>query len=205
MKTASGRSPVSAAKAALISLAVVALISWTCSPRAWAASVTPWTVISALVGLAGLTSTATRTAFGINPRRSASRFVVTSVVNQLKPVTLPPGRAKLVTRPSSTGSKPIAKTIGTVAVASFAARAARVAAGVAITATRRRTRAAISAGRLVLAVQPVVFDRRVLVVDSAGLAKALAECGCIPLCAIFRQPTDQPDHWHRPLLRAYCE
>ena len=34
-----------------------------------------------------------------------------------------------------------------------------------------------------------------------ALAKALAECGCIPLCAIFRQPTDQPDHWHRPLLR----
>jgi hypothetical protein len=54
---------------------------------------------------------------------------------------------------------------------------------------------------IVSAAQPVVFDRRVLVVDIAGLTKAFAKCGCIPLRAIFRQPADQPDHGQRPLLR----
>src|SRR5262249_742213 len=39
------------------------------------------------------------------------------------PVTLPPGRLRLATRPSLTGSLPLANTIGTVVVAALAARA----------------------------------------------------------------------------------
>src|SRR5512133_3277516 len=39
-----------------------------------------------------------------------------------KAVRLPPGRAKLATRPLSSGSTPISKTIGIVEVAFFAAR-----------------------------------------------------------------------------------
>jgi hypothetical protein len=62
------------------------------------------------------------------------------------PVALPPGRARLATRPSFTGSSATPKTIGIVFVAALAASAA-VVVGVAITATRRRTRSAISAGR----------------------------------------------------------
>src|SRR5947199_2014080 len=42
------------------------------------------------------------------------------------PVALPPGRLRLVTRPSSTGSAPTAKTIGVVEVAALAATAAGV-------------------------------------------------------------------------------
>ena len=38
------------------------------------------------------------------------------------PVTLPPGRLRLVTRPNVTGSPALAKTIGMVDVAAFAAR-----------------------------------------------------------------------------------
>jgi hypothetical protein len=40
--------------------------------------------------------------------------------DNVTPVTLPPGRLKLATRPSLTGSPPLAKTIGIVAVAALA-------------------------------------------------------------------------------------
>src|SRR6266545_6163542 len=43
--------------------------------------------------------------------------------NVAKPVRLPPGRARLATSPCSTGSPPLQKTIGIVAVAAFAASA----------------------------------------------------------------------------------
>ena len=43
------------------------------------------------------------------------------------PVALPPGRARLATRPSLTGSSPTPKTIGIVAVAALAASVAHVA------------------------------------------------------------------------------
>jgi hypothetical protein len=55
------------------------------------------------------------------------------------PVTFAPGRLRLATRPKVTGSVPVAKTMGMVVVAAFAARAA-VAPSAKITATRRRTR-----------------------------------------------------------------
>src|SRR5262249_10301341 len=42
------------------------------------------------------------------------------------PVTLPPGRFRLATKPSLIGSSPIVKTIGMVVVAAFAASAAGV-------------------------------------------------------------------------------
>src|SRR5262249_54863921 len=59
---------------------------------------------------------------------------------KLIPVALPPGRARLVTRPSLTGSSPAPNTIGIVAVAALAASAANGVPGVAIAATRRRTK-----------------------------------------------------------------
>ena len=60
-------------------------------------------------------------------------------------MTLPPGRFRLATRPSSTGSLPVTKTVGIVLVAALAARAAAV--GVAnMTATWRLTRSAAIEG-----------------------------------------------------------
>src|SRR5262245_53121939 len=47
-----------------------------------------------------------------------------SAVKMLTPVRLPPGRARLATSPSLTGSSAATKTMGIVAVAAFAARAA---------------------------------------------------------------------------------
>ena len=62
------------------------------------------------------------------------------------PVALPRGRARLATRPSLTGSSMTPKMIGIVVVAALAASAPAVEA-VAMTATRRRTKSAMRAGR----------------------------------------------------------
>ena len=56
--------------------------------------------------------------------QSASRFAVNSVAKKFIPVRLPPGRARLPTRPSLTGSSLTPKTIGISVVAAFAAWAA---------------------------------------------------------------------------------
>jgi hypothetical protein len=50
-------------------------------------------------------------------------FCASSATKEFTPVILPPGRLKLATRPSLTGSSPVRKTIGMVAVAALAARA----------------------------------------------------------------------------------
>jgi hypothetical protein len=64
------------------------------------------------------------------------------------PVRLPPGRARLATRPSLTGSSPEMNTMGIVVVAALAANAAAGPPLVAITATRRRRSEQTSAGRV---------------------------------------------------------
>src|SRR5262245_65602828 len=76
-------------------------------------------VASVTAGLLGLTKTATRTAFGTSSCRSRNRFATVSWTRKLVPVALPPGRARLATKPSLTGS----------------------------TATCRRTKSAIRPGR----------------------------------------------------------
>ena len=63
------------------------------------------------------------------PFRPPTAFRVTM------PVTLPPGRLRAATNPAATGSVPIAKMMGIVAVVAFAATAAAVLPGVAITDT----------------------------------------------------------------------
>jgi hypothetical protein len=64
----------------------------------------------------------------------------------LMPVMLPPGRLRLATSPSATGSPPMVKTMGSVVVARLAASAAGSPPVDAITATWRCTRSAASAG-----------------------------------------------------------
>jgi hypothetical protein len=62
------------------------------------------------------------------------------------PVTLPPGRLRLATSPVPIGSPPATKTIGMLGVAALAASAVTFPPAVAITATRRSTSSAASAG-----------------------------------------------------------
>src|SRR5881275_3430364 len=77
-------------------------------------------------------------AAGSNSCRISSRFGATSTLVWVTPVTLPPGRLRLATRPSWTGSAAVSNTIGTVEVVAFAARAAGVLVA-AMTATCRCT------------------------------------------------------------------
>ena len=63
-------------------------------------------------------------AVGTSSCSSSSRFGASSAFNMLTPVRLPPGRFRLATRPSLTGSKPTTNTIGMVVVAALAATAA---------------------------------------------------------------------------------
>jgi hypothetical protein len=75
-------------------------------------------------------------ALGTTSCSSSSRFDATTVFKDVMPVTLPPGRLKLATRPTAMGSTPVLKTIGMVVVAALAASAEAVS-GAAITATFR--------------------------------------------------------------------
>src|SRR5262249_36881982 len=95
-------------------------------------------VASALGPLPGLISTATRTALGASSCSRPNRLAATSQMKMLMPVALPPGRARLDTRPTFTGSSPTPNTIGIVVVAALAALAASVPPGVAIMRGRCR-------------------------------------------------------------------
>ena len=84
-------------------------------------------------------STAIRTAPGTSSCRRPNCFATSSPMKKLIPVALPPGRPRLGTRPSPTGSSGTAKTMGIVEAADFAASTVEMPPPVAITATCRRT------------------------------------------------------------------
>ena len=90
-------------------------------------------------------------------------------------MTLPPGRLRLATRPSATGSPPMVNTIGMVVVAALAA----IAAGVASRDDDGHPPADQIGCQVrqpvVLSVRPAVFDRDVMALDKAGLAQTFAE------------------------------
>src|SRR5579863_177065 len=82
------------------------------------------------------------TIFSIN----SSRFPLRSGDMRLSPVTLPPGRARLLTSPVPSGSPADVMTMGIVAVACLAASGASVPAAT-ITSTLRRTNSAANSVR----------------------------------------------------------
>src|SRR5262249_561548 len=75
-----------------------------------------------LAGLATLPIIANRRRPGTASRRISTRLAPRSVAWLDRPVRLPPGRARLATRPVATGSPGSAKTIGIIVVACFAAK-----------------------------------------------------------------------------------
>jgi hypothetical protein len=77
-------------------------------------------------GLVGLMSRTIVPTDGTAAWSNSTSFGPTSTLNMVAPVTLPPGRFRLVTNPICTGSAIVVKTIGIVPVAAFAARAAGV-------------------------------------------------------------------------------
>ena len=88
----------------------------------------------------------------------------------MEPVTLPPGRARLWTRPVATASPLMAMTMGMVVVAALAARAPG-APCVRMRSTFRRTNSAASAGQtIVVVLGPADLDDDRLAFDVAALA-----------------------------------
>src|SRR5262252_2355484 len=113
-------------------------------PRAASSICCSW---SAAGGKSGLMSTPIRATPGTRSRNNPSRFGSIRLVNRVTPVTFPPGRLKLSTKPALTGSPPIPNTIGIVVVAAFAASPEGSPPAATMTATCRPTRSAASAGK----------------------------------------------------------
>jgi len=84
-------------------------------------------------------------ALGTSSRSSSNRFAPSVLTINVTPVTLPPGRLRLETRPRSIGSAPVAKTIGMVVVAALLASAAGGERAT-IASTESDTRSAANAG-----------------------------------------------------------
>jgi hypothetical protein len=122
-------------KAASISLGLLAFMISKRSPRTRAADCKLLVSTSATTGLLGLERKAIGVTAGTNSCSNSSRFAATSMLRLTNPVRFPPGWLKLATRPISTGSLPIKKTIGIVGVTFLAASADAVVFGMAITAT----------------------------------------------------------------------
>jgi hypothetical protein len=122
------------ANAASISRSLLAFNICTCSPRAGAAACTSLAV-SSDAGLFGFSRKPIVAMPGTKSCNSASTFAPSSPTNALKPVRLPPGRLRLATSPSCTGSVATLNTIGMLVVAALAARAVSTPAAT-ITATR---------------------------------------------------------------------
>jgi hypothetical protein len=51
---------------------------------------------------------------------------------------------------------------------------------------------------------PPVFDRHVLALDITGVFEALTKSAQTLRLAVGRYGAEEPDHWHRQLLRARC-
>src|SRR5215204_4768608 len=96
---------------------VLARKTCSCNPNLCAAACTSLVWLGTL-GLVGLTRRA-MTAPTTSSCRNSSRFGPSSTFKMLTPVMLPPGCLRLVTSPSSIGSKPAVKTIGIVVVAAL--------------------------------------------------------------------------------------
>ena len=126
------------------------------------------------LGVSTLPITASRCSPGTTSRSNSSRLPARSVCWFDRPVTLPPGRARLATIPVPTGSPAAAKTIGISDVAFFSGERSR-------RSTRRDDDIDLEADKLggelrvafLASLRPTIFDGHVAAVDPAELAHAL--------------------------------
>ena len=204
-KSASGRSRTSVAKAASISRLVLASRTWICSPMARAAAATSARCHLGIAALAGLTSRPHEQQRAPAHAAVPAALAANSTQKKLIPVRLPPGRRRLATRPSLTGSSATTKTMGIVVVAALAANAEGSRRS-RITATCRRTNSAASAGsRSILILGPAVFEsprsrpRHSRSLSGPGeTRRRRSRSG-----RVMRR--EKPDHRHRRLLRTRGE
>src|SRR5262249_30140529 len=187
------------ANAASMSWSLLAFWTTIFKPNALAAVCRP--LVSDLeAGFFGLTRRPITAAFGTSSCSNSSRLGASVLYRKLVPVTLPPGRLMLETRPRLTGAPPIEKAIGMVAVAALAASGAAALWIATITATWRRTRSAASAGKSVqLTLGPAVLHCDIAALDVAGFVETLPDR--VELAGSFTvRAAEQADHRHRRLL-----
>ena len=119
---------------------------------------------------------------------------------------LPPGRLRLGTRPTRTGSLTAENTTGMVRVRSFSSERRGGAAGrkqgghAQVNEFGRQNRQPV-----VVALRPAKGDHDILPLDESRCTETLPE-GCHDARGISgRTAAEKPDHRHRRLLRARCE
>ena len=93
----------------------------------------------------------------------------------MKPVTLPPGRARLSTKPAPTGSATTANTIGTVRVACSNAATAALPCGQDDVRRERDQFRRVSANAVGIACGPASIDPHIAAVGPAQLLQPLQE------------------------------
>ena len=142
----------------------------------------------------------TRGSLGTTSLSIYNLLVFSSGANVESPVTLPPGRARLATRPSPTGSTLLVTTIGIVVVAFLAADAA----GPDVTTIRStlsRTKSAASKGRRIkLLLGKPVLDGEIFF-HNRGRATAARSRGILRLYLTSNQA---PRAKSRRLQRFFC-
>jgi hypothetical protein len=122
------------------------------------------------------------------------RFATNSAARKLTPVTLPPGRAILATRPSATGSSEIPRLGGDCARVAHDDHHADL-------ATHQIGYEFWKA--IEPAFRPAIFDGDVATLDITGLRQSLAQGGkAAPHRIAGRRGAEIADNWHRRLLRA---
>ena len=117
----------------------------------------------------------TRASFGIASLSISSLLVFSSSAKPEFPVTLPPGRARLATKPAPTGSVELVITIGMVLVVFFAANGVGPPEAT-IRSTFRLTNSALKLRQaLKLLFGKSILDDNILSLNPAELAQLLAE------------------------------
>src|SRR5262249_6054631 len=136
-------------------------------------------------------------AAGTTSRSSCNRFITSSAAKIFIPVRLPPGRDKLETRPSFTGSSGAMKTIGIVVSSRLRCERRRRSYG----CNNRDPQASpiVSESRQSIGLGGAVQDRYILAFDKARLLEALSEAAQLVL--VQRYGGEEPDHRHRLPLR----
>src|SRR5262245_39206528 len=171
--SAPARPSTNVANAVSISASLRASTMMSCCPIFCAAPCTALRSAS-VSGASGLTSTAIVVAVGTSWHSSSSRFVPNMPARKITPVTLPPGRLRLATRPSMIGSLPVTNTIGIVVVAALAASDAGRPLPM-ITAVMLNQISSHSRQSIVLTLRPAVFDRYILALNEACVLQSLAQ------------------------------
>src|SRR5262249_1625205 len=159
-------------------------------------------VCTAAVGLFGFTSKPIEATLGTRSRSSSSRFAPSSTERNVAPVIFPPGRFRLTTSPVSTGSLPIANTIGMVAGAALAASAAGIGLGKS-TVTRRPHEITRHCWQSIVSafLVPTIFDGDVAPLNETGIVKLLPKCLDEFRVALSWKAAQISHHRHRRLLR----